>query len=112
MAIVSLEVRAGRPLRDALKNFADRINVEEAMSLAILFKQSEELGSSITKTLRTYSAEMRAKRMIRAEEKANSLPIKMLFPLAFFMFPTNLIIVLVPIIISILKIFLQLTPPV
>ena len=110
LAIISLELRAGRSLRDALQNFADRINVEEAHTLAILFKQSEELGSSITKTLRTYSAEMREVRMIRAEEKANALPIKMLFPLALFLFPTNLIIVLVPIMISILKTFLSLSP--
>lgn len=110
LAIISLEVRAGRPLREALSNFAERINVEEARSLAILFKQSEELGSSITKTLRTYSAEMRQQRMIRAEEKANSLPIKMLFPLALFMFPTNLIIVIVPIGISVVKMFIGLTP--
>ncbi len=110
LAIISLEVRAGRPLREALFNFAERINVEEARSLAILFKQSEELGSSISKTLRTYSVEMRQARMIRAEEKANSLPIKMLFPLALFMFPTNLIIVIVPIGISVVKMFIGLTP--
>ncbi len=110
LAIISLEVRAGRALRDALSNFADRINVDEARSLAILFKQSEELGSSITKTLRTYSAEMRQARMIRAEEKANSLPVKMLFPLALFLFPTNLIIVIVPVGISIVKMFIQLAP--
>ena len=110
LSIISLEVRAGRPLRDALTNFAERINVEEARSLAILFKQSEELGSSITKTLRTYSAEMRQQRMIRAEEKANSLPIKMLFPLALFLFPTNLIIVIVPVGISVVKMFIGLAP--
>lgn len=110
LAIISLEVRAGRPLRDALSNFANRINVEEARSLAILFKQSEELGSSITKTLRTYSAEMREQRMVRAEELANSLPVKMLFPMAFFMFPTNLIIVLVPVGISIVKMMIGLAP--
>lgn len=110
LAIISLEVRAGRALRDALSNFADRINVEEARSLAILFKQSEELGSSITKTLRTYSSEMRVARMIRAEEKANSLPVKMLFPLALFLFPTNLIIVIVPVGITIVQMFIQLAP--
>lgn len=110
LAIIALEVRAGRALRDALSNFADRINVEEARSLAILFKQSEELGSSITKTLRTYSREMREARMIRAEEKANALPVKMLFPLALFLFPTNLIIVIVPVGITIVKMFIQLAP--
>lgn len=108
--IMMLEVRAGRRLRDALANLAGRINIEEAKSLAVLFRQSEELGSSVTKTLRIFSSEMRQMRMIRAEEKANSLPIKMLFPLAFFLFPTNLIIVLVPIIIRVGNMFLSLTP--
>ncbi|MGI9352864.1 MAG: type II secretion system F family protein [Rhizobiaceae bacterium] len=108
--IMMLEVRAGRSLRNALSNFADRLNIEEAKSLAILFRQSEELGSSVTKTLRVFSSEMRTKRMIRAEEKANSLPIKMLFPLALFLFPTNLIIVLVPIVIRVANMFLTLAP--
>ena len=110
LAIISLEVRAGLALRDALFNFAERINVDEARSLAILFKQSEELGSSIVKTLRTYSIEMRERRMIRAEEKANSLPIKMLFPLALCMFPTNLIIVVLPIGIVVVQMFIGLAP--
>jgi tight adherence protein C len=53
---------------------------------------------------------MRQTRLIRAEEKANALPIKMLFPLAGFMFPVNLIIVLVPIMIQIVKMFTTMAP--
>ena len=108
--IMLLEVRAGRPLRDALANFAARLSIDEARSLAVLFRQSEELGSSVTKALRVFSREMRQKRMVRAEEKANSLPIKMLFPLALFLFPTNLIIVLVPLLIRIAAMFRGLVP--
>jgi len=108
--IMMLEVRAGRRLRDALSNFAARLDVDEAKSLAILFRQSEELGSSVTKTLRVFSKEMRQMRMVKAEEKANSLPIKMLFPMALFLFPTNLIIVLVPVILRVLELFLSLSP--
>ena len=108
--IMMLEVRAGRRLRDALSNLADRTKVDEARQLAVLFRQSEELGSSITKALRVYSKEMRDMRMVRAEEKANALPIKMLFPLALCLFPTNLIIVLVPILIRILKMFEGMSP--
>ena len=78
--------------------------------LATLFRQSQELGASVAKTLRVFSREMRQKRLIRAEEKANSLPIKMLFPLAAFLFPVNLIIVLVPVMIQIMKMFLTMTP--
>lgn len=111
LGIMGLEIRAGKPIRDALRNFADRINVDEARSLATLFKQSEELGSSVGKTLRTFSREMRQTRLVRAEEKANALPIKMLFPMALFLFPVNLIIVLVPIMLSIAKSFKGLVPP-
>jgi tight adherence protein C len=111
LAIISLEVRAGRPLHEALTNFAERVRLEEARTLATLFRQSQELGASVARTLRTYSKEMRQLRLIRAEEKANSLPIKMLFPLAAFLFPVNLIIVVVPIAITVLRMFVSLKPP-
>lgn len=110
LSIMMLEVRGGRRLRDALSNFADRLQIEEAKSLAILFRQSEELGSSVTKSLRVYSNEMRQTRVLRAEEKANALPIKMLFPLATFLFPMSLIIVLVPIMMRLGAMLLGLSP--
>ena len=110
LSIVNLEIRAGRPLDEALTNFSKRIRVEEARTLAVLFRQSKELGSDVSKTLRSFSRELRQLRLIRAEEKANSLPIKMLFPMACFMFPVSLIIVIVPIMMSIIKLFLQMAP--
>ncbi|QGY00211.1 type II secretion system F family protein [Roseovarius faecimaris] len=110
LSIINLEIRAGRPLHEALSNFSKRIAVEEAQTLAVLFKQSEELGASVSKTLRVFSKEMRQMRLIRAEEKANALPIKMLFPMALFMFPVNLIIVLVPILLVILEMLSGLAP--
>jgi tight adherence protein C len=78
--------------------------------LGVLFKQSAELGASVSKTLRSFSKEMRQLRLIRAEEKANALPIKMLFPMAFFMFPVNLVIVLLPISLVIFRMLSSLTP--
>lgn len=110
LSIINLEIRAGRPLHEALNNFSKRVDVEEARTLAVLFKQSEELGASISKTLRVFSHEMRQMRLIRAEEKANALPIKMLFPMAMFMFPVNLIIVLVPIMLVIMEMMSGLAP--
>ncbi|MBC2837501.1 type II secretion system F family protein [Paragemmobacter straminiformis] len=111
LAIISLEVRAGRPLHEALTNFAYRVRLEEARTLSTLFRQSQELGASVVRTLRTYSKEMRQMRLLRAEEKANALPIKMLFPMAVFLFPVNLIIVIVPIVITVLRLFQGLRPP-
>ncbi|MFC6639812.1 type II secretion system F family protein [Sulfitobacter sp. JBTF-M27] len=110
LSIVNLELRGGRPLHEAIQSFSKRINVEEARTLAVLFKQSQELGASVSKTLRVFAREMRQKRLIHAEEKANSLPVKMLLPMALFMFPVNLIIVLVPIMMLIMKMITTLTP--
>ena len=110
LSIISLEVRAGRPMHEALNNFADRIHLEEARTLSVLFRQSLELGSSVIKTLRVFSKEMRQKRLLMAEEKANSLPVKMLFPMAGFLFPVNLIIVLVPIMMQIIDLFSTMAP--
>lgn len=110
LGIINLEIRAGRPLHEALHNFSVRLNLEEARTLAVLFKQSQELGTSVGKTLRVYAAELRAMRLVRAEEKANALPVKMLFPMAAFMFPVNLIIVLVPILMIIMDVMSGLSP--
>lgn len=103
LSVMMLEVRGGRRIRDALMNFSQRLNIEEARALAILFRQSEELGSSVTKALRVFSKEMRDTRLLKAEEKANALPVKMLFPLATFLFPMSLLIVMVPIMMTVLK---------
>ena len=110
LTIMMLEVRGGRRLRDALSNFAKRLRIEEAQSLAVLFRQSEELGASVTKALRVFSHEMRDKRMVRAEEKANALPFKMLFPLAAFLFPISILIVAVPILMKVIQILKELAP--
>jgi tight adherence protein C len=101
--IMMLEVRAGKRLREALQAFADRIDIEEARSLSVLFKQSEELGASITQTLRVFSEEMRNARIVRAEEKGNMLPVKMLLPLGVFMFPVMLVVVALSPLLAILK---------
>ncbi|UTY46602.1 type II secretion system F family protein [Sinorhizobium fredii] len=110
LSIMMLEVRGGRRLREALANLATRLRIDEARVLSVLFRQSEELGTSVTQTLRVYSKEMRDLRVVRAEEKANALPIKMLLPLGAFLFPVSLVIVLVPIVIRVVSILVGLTP--
>lgn len=104
LTVMTLEIRGGRRVREALSNLAKRLQIDEAQSLAVLFRQSEELGTSVTKSLRVYSKEMRQMRILRAEEKANALPIKMLFPLATFLFPLSILIVLVPIVLRVVSI--------
>lgn len=97
LAFMSLELRAGKSTREALDNLGVRLGIPEAKSFATLIRQSEELGTSLVQSLRVYSEEMRLKRLARAEEKANSLPVKLVVPLAFFIFPVVLGVTLLPV---------------
>ncbi|MER8997392.1 type II secretion system F family protein [Mesorhizobium australicum] len=105
LAIMNLQMRAGKPLREALRELADRIGLEEARSLAVLFRQSEELGTSLTDALRVYSDEMRGQRILSAEEKANALPVKMMIPLGLCIFPVVMMVIMLPVIIRMRGIF-------
>lgn len=103
LGFMSLELRAGRSTREALENLAERLGIDEAKSFATLIQQSEELGTSLVQSLRVYSDEMRHKRLSRAEEKAHSLPVKLVLPLALFIFPVILGITLMPVAIKLFQ---------
>jgi len=94
--IMNLEIRTGRLRHDAMMNFANRINLDAAKALTLMLKQAEDMGSSIGKALRVFSEDMRAKRMLIAEEKAMALSAKLTVPLILFIFPTIMAILLVP----------------
>ena len=96
LEIMNLELRAGSDRHEAMMGFANRINLDEAKALAIMLKQAEEMGSSMGKALRTFSEDMRTKRMLRAEEKAMALSAKLTVPLIIFIFPTLMIMLLLP----------------
>lgn len=103
--LMTLELRMGRGFSEALSNLVSRTNVDEIRSFATLLQQSRELGSSVTAALRIYSEDMRHKRMSKAEEKAYALPAKMVIPLALFLFPVIVLIVMLPVIIRISEAF-------
>ncbi|UFS70007.1 type II secretion system F family protein [Geomonas sp. RF6] len=102
---VLLEMRAGRVRSEALKALAERTMVEDVRSLVALLIQTEKYGTSLGRTLRTYSDSLRMKRKQLAEERAAKTGIKMLFPLTFFIFPGILVVILVPAFIRIYGIF-------
>lgn len=77
-------------------NFAERVDLPEAKAMAVMLRQSEEMGSSLGTALRTFSEEMRHKRMMTAEEKAMALPAKLTVPLILFIFPAILVMLLLP----------------
>jgi tight adherence protein C len=95
--MANLEIRAGRPLKDALERFADRLGLEEARSFATLINQSLDLGSSINDALRVYSDDMRHKRLSLAEEKAYALPAKLSVPMMVCIFPVLFVVILLPV---------------
>lgn len=103
-SLVSLELKAGSGRAKALKNLADRVNIEEIRSLVTLLVQSEALGTSIVQTLRVYSSEMRSKRLLKAEEQANKLPVKMALPLMLCILPALMIVILAPVIIRMVRV--------
>ena len=105
-AIMALELRAGGTRADALRNLAERMGIDEVRSMVTLLLQSEELGTSVADALRLYADDMRTMRMLRAETKAHALPVKLALPLGFFVFPTMLIVILLPVMIRIYRLIL------
>ena len=104
LTFLGAETRAGRSTAEALGTFADRLNIDEARAFMIMLRQSLDLGTDIGDTLRVFSDEMRQKRLLRAEETANKLPVKMVIPLGGLIFPVILMVIMVPVIIRLLEI--------
>jgi tight adherence protein C len=98
------EIRAGRSRSDALRAMADRCDVPGIKSFVALVIQTEQLGSSITQTLRTYSNELRETRYIKAEEKALRIPVLMTVPLVACILPVIVTALLLPPIIDMIRV--------
>ncbi len=101
------EMQLGVPRTEALRNLADRTDVDDLRSFVFAIIQSENYGLPIAQVLRVQSAELRDKRRSRAEERALKLPVLLIFPLAFGIFPAMFIILLGP---AVIRIFRDLTP--
>ena len=102
-ALVSLELRAGKSREAAMRNFAERIGTTEITSFVVLLIQSDQLGTSVAATLRVQAEEMRIKRMLRAEEKAHMLPVKLSIPLVLCLLPAMIAVAVLPGIIRIIR---------
>jgi tight adherence protein C len=100
-----LELRAGRARKDAWSAFADRLGIDDARALATMLRQAEEMGTSLGETLAVFSADMRAKRMLRAEEKALGLSAKLTVPLILFIFPALLGALMLPAAVRLMHVF-------
>ncbi len=94
--LLSMELRTGVSRQEALRNFANRTDMEEARSLVALLVQTDRFGTSIGQALRVHSDSMRSIRRLKAEEMAAKLPVKLLFPLICFIFPSMFIVLIGP----------------
>lgn len=99
------EINMGKQRREALRDMANRIDVEDVTVFLSSIIQADQLGVSITNVLRAQAQQGRTNRRLRAEEKAQKTPIKMLVPLVLFVFPSLLIVLLGPAVLQIIDMF-------
>lgn len=105
LKIVDREIQLGKSPGEALQHFAQRTDLEEALSLASVVGQSERFGASLVKSLRTHSDTLRVKRKQKAEEKAQKASTKILIPTLLFIFPAVFVILLAPAVYQVMKLF-------
>jgi tight adherence protein C len=94
--LANLEIRVGRERDEALRNLAERTGVDDLQSLVAMLIQTDKFGTSIARAIRVFSDSLRTKRRQRAEQAAQKAAVKLLFPLACFLFPTLFIAILGP----------------
>lgn len=104
--VLSLELRAGKPRREALRNLAMRTGLEEVSSLMSLLIQTDKFGTSVTEALRVHADSMRVKRYQKAEELAAKIPVKLVFPLIIFIFPSFFLVLVGPAAIQMFRVLL------
>ena len=105
--LVNLEIRAGKRRVEALRNLADRTGEPELRKLVAILIQTERFGTSIADSLRTHSDFMRVRRRQEAEERANKVGVKLVFPIFFLMLPSMLVVAAGP---GLLQVFKYLFP--
>ncbi len=97
LSLLSVELQAGRARGEAMRRFGLRTDLDEVKNFVALLVQTERFGTGLAQSLRVHSEAIRRHHQLRAEELASQLPVKMLFPLMFFVLPLLFIILVGPI---------------
>jgi tight adherence protein C len=105
LQIVQREMQLGRTAGEALRQFAERCDLEEIRSLASVINQSERFGASLVKALRVHAETLRGKRLQMAETMAQKAAIKILFPTLIFIFPGIFLVILGPAVVQLIEMF-------
>ena len=96
LQILCVELRSGRSRQDAFRRASQRMQIEEVQGFMAVIIQTERFGTSIGQALRIHADGLRTRQDLRATEIASQLPVKLLFPLIFFIFPGLFVILLGP----------------
>lgn len=104
--LVALELRVGVKRELALRNLALRTGVDDVASFVAMIVQADRFGTNVAEALRIQGETMRTHRRLRAEERAAKIPLKLLFPLIFFIFPSLMLVLMGPAMISIYRVLL------
>jgi tight adherence protein C len=107
LRMVTTEIRAGKTRLEAFKNLAARTKVDDVRALVAMLVQTDRFGTSIGQALRTHSETARGKRRQRAEESAQKIGVKLVFPLVLFFFPAFYIVVLGPAVLQFMHEFMH-----
>ena len=104
--LVNLEMRAGKPRAEALRNLVNRTGVDDIRALVTTLVQTDRFGTSVAKALRVHSDSLRTERRQRAEEQAAKTTIKMVIPLVLFIMPSLLVVSVGPAVIQLVRILM------
>jgi tight adherence protein C len=107
LRLVTTEVRAGKPRLEAFRNLAQRTGVDDVRSLVSMLTQTDRFGTSIGDALRVHSETSRTKRRQEAEERANKVGVKLVFPLALCLFPALYVVCFGPVVVKIYHAFFE-----
>jgi len=107
--LVNLEMRAGKPRAEALRNLVDRTGVDDIRALVATLVQTDRFGTSVAAALRVHSDSLRTERRQRAEEQAAKTTIKMVIPLVIFVLPSIIFVTLGPAVIQLFRTLLPAT---
>jgi len=105
MALTNLEIHLGAPRTQAMRHMSERTGSDDITSLVGVLVQSEKFGTSVGDALRIFTITMREQRSLRAEEAAEKMSVKMLFPMVVMVFPVVIIIAVGPAVLSIRDVF-------
>jgi tight adherence protein C len=106
LVLMNLEISAGKPRDDCLRNLALRSGCDEVESLTARINQAARFGTNLGNSLRIHSESLRQKRRQEAEERAAKTTVKLLFPLVFFVFPAIFVVILGPALVKLARMFL------